>query len=182
MMNLILDDAKSRMNKALDSFKTQLDSVRSGRANPNLLNGLEVDYYGSPTPINQLAGISVQEGRIIVIKPYDRSVLKGIEHAINTSNLNLPPQSDGTVIRLTVPALTGETRKALCKDVKKMAENAKVAVRNIRREANDDAKKEDSFTEDQQKQCQEKIQKLTDEMIKNIDDVAATKENDIMTV
>ena len=152
MMNLILDDAKSRMNKALDSFKTQLDSVRSGRANPNLLNGLEVDYYGSPTPINQLAGISVQEGRIIVIKPYDRSVLKGIEHAINTSNLNLPPQSDGTVIRLTVPALTGETRKALCKDVKKMAENAKVAVRNIRREANDDAKKEDSFTEDQQKQ------------------------------
>ncbi|MBR5004959.1 MAG: ribosome recycling factor, partial [Erysipelotrichaceae bacterium] len=130
MMNLILDDAKTRMNKALDSFKTQLDSVRSGRANPNLLNGLEVDYYGSPTPINQLAGISVQEGRIIVIKPYDRSVLKGIEHAINTSNLNLPPQSDGTVIRLTVPALTGETRKALCKDVKKMAESAKVAVRN----------------------------------------------------
>ena len=182
MMNLILDDAKSRMNKALDSFKTQLDSVRSGRANPNLLNGLEVDYYGSPTPINQLAGISVQEGRIIVIKPYDRSVLKGIEHAINTSNLNLPPQSDGTVIRLTVPALTGETRKALCKDVKKMAESAKVAVRNIRREANDDAKKEGSFTEDQQKQCQEKIQKLTDEMIKKIDDVAAAKENDIMTV
>ena len=182
MMNLILDDAKTRMNKALDSFKTQLDSVRSGRANPNLLNGLEVDYYGSPTPINQLAGISVQEGRIIVIKPYDRSVLKGIEHAINTSNLNLPPQSDGTVIRLTVPALTGETRKALCKDVKKMAESAKVAVRNIRREANDDAKKEGSFTEDQQKQCQEKIQKLTDEMIKNIDDVAEAKENDIMTV
>ena len=182
MMNLILDDAKTRMNKALDSFKTQLDSVRSGRANPNLLNGLEVDYYGSPTPINQLAGISVQEGRIIVIKPYDRSVLKGIEHAINTSNLNLPPQSDGTVIRLTVPALTGETRKALCKDVKKMAENAKVVVRNIRREANDDAKKEGSFTEDQQKQCQEKIQKLTDEMIKKIDDVAAAKENDIMTV
>ena len=182
MMNLILDDAKTRMNKALDSFKTQLDSVRSGRANPNLLNGLEVDYYGSPTPINQLAGISVQEGRIIVIKPYDRSVLKGIEHAINTSNLNLPPQSDGTVIRLTVPALTGETRKALCKDVKKMAEAAKVAVRNIRREANDDAKKEDSFTEDPQKQCQEKIQKLTDEMIKKIDDVAAAKENDIMTV
>ena len=182
MMNLILDDAKTRMNKALDSFKTQLDSVRSGRANPNLLNGLEVDYYGSPTPINQLAGISVQEGRIIVIKPYDRSVLKGIEHAINTSNLNLPPQSDGTVIRLTVPALTGETRKALCKEVKKMAESAKVAVRNIRREANDDAKKEGSFTEDQQKQCQEKIQKLTDEMIKKIDDVAAAKENDIMTV
>lgn len=182
MMNLILDDAKTRMNKALDSFKTQLDTVRSGRANPNLLNGLEVDYYGSPTPINQLAGISVQEGRIIVIKPYDRSVLKGIEHAINTSNLNLPPQSDGTVIRLTVPALTGETRKALCKDVKKMAESAKVAVRNIRREANDDAKKEGSFTEDQQKQCQEKIQKLTDEMIKKIDDVAAAKENDIMTV
>lgn len=182
MMKLILDDAKTRMNKALDSFKTQLDTVRSGRANPNLLNGLEVDYYGSPTPINQLAGISVQEGRIIVIKPYDRSVLKGIEHAINTSNLHLPPQSDGTVIRLTVPALTGETRKALCKDVKKMAENAKVAVRNIRREANDDAKNEDSFTEDQQKQCQEKIQKLTDEMIKKIDEVATAKENDIMTV
>ena len=119
MMNLILDDTKSRMNKAVDSLKTSLDTVRSGRANANLLNGLEVDYYGSPTPINQLAGISIQEGRIIVIKPYDRSVLKGIEHAINTSNLHLPPQSDGTVIRLTVPALTEETRRNLCKDVKK---------------------------------------------------------------
>ena len=173
---------EDKMEKTLNNLLEEYAGIRAGRANPHVLDKIKVDYYGSPTPINQLAGISVQEGRIIVIKPYDKSVLKGIEHAINTSNLNLPPQSDGTVIRLTVPALTGETRKALCKDVKKMAENAKVAVRNIRREANDDAKKEDSFTEDQQKQCQEKIQKLTDDMIKKIDEVAAAKENDIMTV
>ena len=170
-MNLILEETKERMEKSVASFEGSLDSVRSGRANANLLNGIEVDYYGSPMPINQLASLTVQEGRTIVIKPFDMGSLKYIEKAINKSDLGLPPQNDCKVIRVTVPALTEETRRNLCKDVSKMAENAKVSVRNIRRDANDQAKKEESLTEDQEKQCLEKIQKLTDEMIKKIDHV-----------
>lgn len=182
MMNLILDETKEKMEKALKSFEGSLDSVRSGRANTNLLNGIEVDYYGSATPINQIASISVQEGRCLVIKPFDLSCLKDIEKAINKSSLGLPPQNDGKVIRVTVPALTGDTRKALCKEVSKKAEEAKVALRNIRRDGNDQAKKEESLTEDQQKQCLDKIQKLTDDFVKKIDQLASEKEKDIMTV
>lgn len=182
MMNLILDDTKSKMSKAIESLSTTLQTIRSGRANANILNGIEVDYYGSMTPINQIAGINIQEGRIIVIKPYDKSALRGIEVAINTSHLGLPPQNDGEVIRITIPSLTEETRKELCKEVKKHAENSKVAVRNIRRDANEAAKKEDSFTEDAEKDCIDKIQKLTDEYVKKIDEVAAEKEKEIMTV
>ena len=182
MMNLILDETREKMEKALKAFGNSLDSVRTGRANANLLNGIEVDYYGSPTPINQIASISVQEGRSLVIKPFDSSSLKDIEKAINKSSLGLPPQNDGKVVRITVPALTGDTRKALCKEVSKKAEEAKVALRNIRRDGNDQAKKEDSLTEDQQKQCLDKIQKLTDEFVKKVDQIAADKEKDIMTV
>lgn len=182
MMNLILDETRSKMEKALQAFSNSLDSVRTGRANTNLLNGIEVDYYGSPTPINQIASISVQEGRTLVIKPFDSSSLKDIEKAINASSLGLPPQNDGTVIRVSVPSLTEESRKSLCKDVSKHAENAKVALRNIRRDSNDQAKKEDSLTEDQEKQCLDKIQKLTDEFVKKVDQVALDKEKEIMTV
>ncbi len=182
MMTLILDDTKDKMSKAIESLSANLNTLRSGRANANLLNGIEIDYYGEMTPISQMASISIQEGRIIVIKPFDKSVLKGIEHAINVSNLGLPPNSDGTMIRLTIPALTGETRKSLCKDVKKFAEASKVAIRNVRRDANDDAKKEESFTEDVEKNCLEKIQKLTDESIVMIDQIADAKEKEIMTV
>ena len=176
---------ETKMEKTLDALLSEYSTIRAGRANPHVLDKIRVDYYGSPTPINQLAGISVQEGRIIVIKPYDKSVLKGIEHAINTSNLNLPPQSDGTVIRLTVPALTGETRKALCKDVKKMAENAKVAVRNIRREANDltkKNKKDGIMTEDEVKSSDKAVQDLTDKYIKSVDVVSAKKEKELMEI
>ena len=182
MMNLILDDTKDRMTKAIDSYKNHLDSLRSGRANANILNGIEIDYYGSMTPINQMASVSIQEGRIIVVKPYDNSVLKAIEHAINASTLGLPPQSDGTTIRITIPALTGETRKELCKDVKKQGEASKVAIRNIRRDSNEDAKKEESFTEDVEKSCMDKIQKLTDESIMLIEQIGDAKEKEIMTV
>ncbi len=182
MMNLILDETKEKMSKAIDSFQHSLDTIRTGRANTTLVNGIDVDYYGSPTPINQIASLSVVEGRTLVIKPFDSSSLKDIEKAINASNLGLPVQNDGTVIRLSVPALTGETRKQLCKDVSKLAEGAKVAIRNVRRDANDQAKKEDSFTEDMQKQCTEKIQKCTDDFVKQIDQLADQKEKDIMTV
>ncbi len=182
MMNLILDETKEKMEKALNSFKSSLDTIRTGRANANLLNSVEVDYYGSMMPVNQIASISVQEGRTLVIKPFDSSSLKDIEKAINKSNLGLPPQNDGTVIRLSVPSLTEESRRNLCKEVSKLAENAKVALRNIRRDSNDQAKKEDSLTEDQEKQCLEKIQKLTDEYVKKVDQIAAEKEKDIMTV
>lgn len=182
MMNLILEETKEKMEKALSSFKSTLDTVRTGRANANLLNGIDVDYYGSPTPLNQIASISVQEGRTLVIKPFDASSIKDIEKAINKSSLGLPPQNDGRLIRVTVPALTEETRRQMCKEVSKLSENAKVALRNIRRDSNDQAKKEESLTEDQQKQCLEKIQKVTDEYVKKVDQIADEKEKDIMTV
>ncbi len=182
MMNLILDETREKMEKALVALNNSLDTVRTGRANTNLVSGVEVDYYGSPTPLNQIASISVQEGKIIVIKPFDASSLKNIEKAINASNLGLPPQSDGTVIRLSMPALTGETRKALCKDVDKYAENAKVAIRNVRRDANETAKKEESLSEDLEKQCLEKIQKCTDEFVKKVDELSDAKQKEIMTI
>ena len=147
-----------------------------------MLDHVEVDYYGSPTPVNQIASISVVEGRTLVIKPYDSSSLKNIEKACNEADLGIAPQNDGTVIRLTVPALTEETRKEMCKKVSKYAEEAKVQIRNLRRDGNDAAKKDDTLTEDMEKDCLDKIQKLTDEFIKKIDDIAANKEKEVMTI
>lgn len=177
-----IKNIEERMEKAIENFKTSLDKVRTGRANPTILNGIEVDYYGSPTPINQIASVSVQEGKTIVIKPYDANSLKDIERAINTSNLGLPPQNDGSVIRITVPALTEETRKGYCKEVSKMAEEAKVAVRNIRRDGNDEVKKDKTIPEDLAKDLQDKIQKATDKFIKLIDEVGKQKEDEIMKI
>ncbi|MBQ3419652.1 MAG: ribosome recycling factor [Erysipelotrichaceae bacterium] len=177
-----IKNIEARMEKAIENFKTGLDKVRTGRANPTILNGIEVDYYGSPTPINQIASVSVQEGKTIVIKPYDASSLKDIERAINTSNLGLPPQNDGSVIRITVPALTEETRKGYCKEVSKMAEEAKVAIRNIRRDGNDEVKKDKTIPEDLAKDLQDKIQKATDKFIKLIDEVGKQKEDEIMKI
>lgn len=181
MLNLILDETKEKMNKTIDSFKNDLSTVRAGRANPNMLDRVMVDYWGTPTPINQTSGISVVEGRQLVIKPYDKSILKDIERAIFEANLGLTPQNDGQVIRITVPPLTEDRRKEYVKQVKKYAEEAKVAIRNIRRSANDDAQNAD-LPEDQEKQAKEKIQKLTDEFIKKIDQIAKEKEQDLMTV
>lgn len=182
MDNNFVSNAKERMTKATNAFEENLKKVRTGRANPNMLDTIMVDYYGSPTPINQLASVSVQEGKTIVIKPFDPHCVKDVERAINTSDLGLPPQNGGDVIRLTVPALTEETRKGFCKDVDKMAEEAKVNIRNIRRDVNDDVKKDKTIPEDLSKSYLEDIQKATDETIKKIEKIAADKQKEIMTL
>lgn len=181
MLNLILDDTKERMNKTIESFKNDLATVRTGRANPNMLDRVMVDYWGTMTPINQTSGISVVEGRQLVIKPYDKSILKDIERAIYESNLGLTPQNDGELIRINVPLLTEERRKEYVKQAKKYAEQAKVALRNVRRSANDDAQDAD-LPEDQLKNAKEKIQKLTDEYVKKIDQLTKEKEDELMKV
>lgn len=181
MINMILDDASERMTKAIDSYKRDLATVRTGRANPAMLDRVMVNYYGSPTPVNQIAGISVVEGRQLVIKPYDRSSLKDIERGIYEADLGLTPQNDGEIIRINVPALTEERRKEFVKNVWKYAEHAKVAVRNIRRDANDEIKKCDG-SEDEIKDGQNRVQKLTDKFVKQIDEIGKAKEKDIMTV
>ena len=173
---------EEKMQKAIENFEHNLIKIRTGRANPNMLEGILVDYYGSPTPINQIASVAVQEGKTLCIKPYDASSLKDIERAINQSKLNLPPQNDGSCIRITVPALTEETRKTFCKDIYKMAEEAKVAVRNIRRDANDEVKKDKTIPEDTAKNLQEDVQKSTDKFIANIDTIAKAKEKEVMTI
>lgn len=182
MIELIIEELIERMEKAIESYQRELATVRTGRANPQMLDRIQVDYYGSPTPINQMASISVQEGRQLVIKPYDASSIKNIEHAILESDLGLNPQSDGNLIRLNVPALTEERRKEYAKLVWKYAEQSKVAVRNIRRDANDQVKKLNDISEDEKKRAQEKIQKETDSFIKKIDEIGKAKEKDILTV
>lgn len=181
MIDLILEDASERMKKAIEAFQRDLATIRTGRANPNMLDRVMVDYYGSPTPVNQIAGISVVEGRQLVIKPYDKSSIKDIEHAIYEAGLGLTPQNDGELIRITVPALTEERRREFAKNVWKFAEHAKVSIRNIRRDANDEIKKTDA-REDEVKDGQERAQKLTDKFVKEIDEIAKNKEKDIMTV
>ena len=174
--------AKEKMDKAIEAFKANLSKVRTGRANPNMLDGIMVDYYGSPTPINQLASVSIQEGKTIAIKPFDRNVVKDVERAINTSDLGLPVQNGGDILRVTVPALTEETRKGFCKDVDKMAEEAKVQIRNIRRDVNEEIKKDKTIPEDISKSFLEDIQKTTDDFIKNIETLAKEKAEEIMTL
>ena len=182
MDNQFLTEANDLMNKAVLNFQENLKKVRTGRANPNMLDRIMVDYYGSPTPINQIASIVVQEGKTIVIKPFDRNSVKDIEKAINTSDLGLPPQNGGDVIRVTVPSLTEETRKGFCKDVDKMAEEAKVVARNARRDVNDKIKKDKTIPEDLSKSYLEDVQKATDKVIENIDKIAADKKKEIMTI
>lgn len=181
MINMILDDAQERMEKAIDSYQRDLATVRTGRANPAMLDRVMVDYYGSPTPVNQIAGISVVEGRQLLIKPYDKSSIRDIERGVYEAELGLTPQNDGDVIRINVPPLTEERRKEFVKNVWKFAEHAKVAVRNIRRDANEEIKKCDG-SEDAIKDGQNKVQKLTDKFVKQIDEIGKEKEKDIMTV
>ncbi len=178
----IVDSSKEKMQKAVDHLKEDLNTIRTGMANANMLDRVNVDYYGSPTPLKQIASISVQEGRTLVIKPYDPSSLKDIEKACNKADLGIAPQNDGSVIRLTVPQLTGETRKEMAKKVGKFAEEAKVAVRNIRRDANSVIKKDDTMDEDVQKDAENEIQKLTDSFIKEIEKVAQKKTDEVMKV
>ena len=179
------NNVTEKMNKTISVFKENLSEVRAGRANPNILNKITVDYYGVPTPINQMAGISVPEPRMILIQPWDVSVLKEIEKAINLAEIGINPNNDGKVIRLVFPELTEERRKELVKQIRKMAEESKVAIRAISRDAIDVAKteqKNSEITEDELKQAEEKIQKITDTKVSEIDQILEAKEKEIMTV
>ena len=181
----ILAQAKDKMDKSINALQNNLQTIRAGRANPKLLDRIMVDYYGTPTPLNQIGNVTVPEARMMVIKPWEKTMLKAIEKAIQTSDLGLNPNNDGEVIRLIFPELNAERRKDLTKQVKKHAEEAKVAVRSIRRDAIEQVKKlkKDSLiTEDDQRKAEEDAQKLTDKATKNIDDVAAAKEKEIMEV
>ena len=176
---------KERMEKSIGAYTEKLGEIRAGRANPAILNKIKIDYYGTPTPINQVAGISVPEARLIVIQPWDMSVLKEIERAILASDIGITPNNDGKVIRLAFPELNEERRKDLVKDIRKMGEEAKVAVRNSRRDGIDEARrkqKDSEITEDELKQAEDQIQKITDKMTDKIDEITANKEKEIMTV
>lgn len=179
------NEIEERMKKSISVFEENLSEIRAGRANPAILNKIMVDYYGVPTPINQVAGVSVPEARMIVIQPWDASVLKDIERAILASDIGLNPNNDGKVIRLAFPELNEERRKEIVKDIKKMAEEAKVAVRAIRRDGIDKAKelqKESTITEDELKKAEEQIQKMTDKKIDEIDVILDKKEKEIMSI
>lgn len=176
---------EEKMKKTLDVLVSDYSTIRAGRANPHVLDKIKVDYYGTPTPIQQVGNINVPEARMIVIQPWEKSLLKAIEKAILTSDLGINPTNDGNVIRLVFPELTEERRKDLSKEIKKKGDNAKVAVRNIRRDANDAFKKMEKsgeMSEDDRKLGEEKIQKLTDKMIEKIDAAIETKTKEIMTV
>ena len=176
---------EEKMNKTISVFEENLSEIRAGRANPAILNKVKVDYYGVPTPISQVAGISVPEARLIIIQPWDASVLKDIEKAILASDIGINPNNDGKVIRLAFPELNEERRKELVKDVKKMAEDTKVAIRTIRRDGIDEAKKkqkDSEITEDELKNAENQIQKITDKKIEEIDNILANKEKEILSI
>ena len=176
---------EEKMDKTISVLSENLSEVRAGRANPAILNKIKINYYGTPTPINQVAGISVPEARLIVIQPWDASILKEIEKEIIKAEIGINPNNDGKVIRLAFPELNEERRKELVKEVRKMAEEAKVSIRAVRREGIDEAKamqKESSITEDELKSAEDQIQKITDKKIAEIDQITATKEKDIMSV
>lgn len=185
MINDILTDSEDRMKKTIDHLLGDFASLRAGRANPAMLDKILVNYYGEPTPINQLANINVPEARLLVIQPWDKGSITDIEKAIMKSDLGITPSNDGNVIRIAIPQLTEERRKDVVKVVKKRAEEAKVAIRNIRREANDLIKaseKDKLVSEDESKKGLESIQKVTDKSIKDVDSVLAVKEKDIMEI
>ena len=181
----ILDIATDKMNKTISVMKQEYNSLRAGRANPQALDRIMVDYYGTPTPINQVGNISVPEPRMLIIALWDTKMIPAVEKAIQKSDLGINPANDGKVIRLIFPELTEERRKELAKVIRKKAEESKVAVRSIRRDAMEDIKKQKKdnlLTEDDQKKLEEKVQKLTDEKVKEIDTIAQAKEKEIMSV
>lgn len=185
MPNAVMNTATEKMDNAIGGFTRNLASIRAGRANASLLDRITVDYYGAPTPINQMAGISIPEARLLAIQPYDKTILGEIEKAILKSDIGITPSNDGTIIRLAIPALTEERRKEIVKTVKKEAEESKVVIRNIRRDANEEFKKlekNSEITEDELHRNGEEIQKLTDSYIKQIDNIAKNKEDEIMEV
>ena len=184
-MKEVLNTANDKMEKTLKVLSSDFAAIRAGRANPAVLDRITVDYYGTQTPINQMAAVSVQDARVLVIQPWDKTSLKAIEKAIQASDLGINPANDGSVIRLTFPQLTEERRKDLCKEIKKRGEDAKVAVRSIRRDANDkvkNMKKEGELTEDDVKVFDKDIQKLTDKFTDLIDSEVSVKEKEILSI
>ena len=184
-MKLDTKEYEVKMTKSLSSYKENLSTIRAGRATPDVLKKIEVDYYGSPTAINSIAEVKVTDARTLTITAWDKSAMKGIEKAILTSDLGINPQNDGSCIRLTFPPMTEERRRELSKQIAKMGEDAKVAIRNIRRDANDKVKalkKNSEMTEDEAKSSDKTVQDLTDKYIKEIDRISADKTKDIMTV
>ncbi|NLY38995.1 MAG: ribosome recycling factor [Firmicutes bacterium] len=185
MFEEIYSEAEERMNKVIAAFQRELAGIRAGRASPALMDRIEVNYYDTLTPLKQLASIAAPEPRLLVIQPWDRSSIPEIEKAILKSDLGLTPTNDGTVIRLSIPQLTEERRRELVKLVRKKAEESKVGIRNIRRDANEEIKqleKTGDLSEDERRRCQDEIQELTDEKIKEIDAVLELKENEIMEI
>lgn len=183
MLDEIFEDLKERMDKTISALERDLKKVRTGRASAALLDGIRVDYYGAPTPLNQMASISVPEARLLLIQAWDPQVLGDIEKAILKSELGLTPMNDGKVIRISIPPLSEERRKDLVRVVRKMAEENKVAIRNIRRDANDmlkDLKKEKEISEDDQFRAQDEVQKITDGFIKKVDETIEVKEKEIL--
>jgi len=183
MINEIFVDIKNRMNKAVDHYRHEISTIRTGRASANILDGVKVDYYGTPTPLNNIAHVTVPEGQLIVIQPFDPGSLEFIEKAIMSSDVGLTPNNDGTVIRLNIPSLTEERRKELVKLVHKIIEEGRVAVRNIRRDANDLLKKserDNDLSEDNLRRATDNIQEMTDEYIKSLNQIQEAKEKDIL--
>jgi ribosome recycling factor len=180
-----IQDAKTRMHKAVDSLRQELNSIRTGRASPGLVEHLRVDYYGTPTPMNQLATISTPDARLIVIQPYDRGSMGAIEKSIQRSDLGLTPTNDGTVIRLAIPPLTEDRRKELAKHVRKRVEDARVAVRNVRRDCHDHIRKlehDHTISQDDLHRSETELQRVTDEQIKEVDKVGEAKEQDLLAI
>ncbi|WP_294919339.1 ribosome recycling factor [uncultured Lactobacillus sp.] len=182
MNNDAIKKAQDNMNKSITVFEKNLGSIRAGVANAALLEGVKVDYYGAPTPLTQMSSVTIPEPRVLLITPYDKSSLDDIEHALLASNLGLTPANDGKVIRLVIPQLTGERRQEIAKEVNKMAEESKIAIRNVRRDAMNSLKKQqkdDEITEDEQRNLEKKVQKVTDDATKRIDKIAEEKRKEI---
>ena len=185
MAGAIMTEAKEKMKKAAQNLQRELGQIRAGRANASLLDRITVNYYGAPTPLNQMASIQIPEARVLMITPFDKSILQDVEKAIMASDIGISPTNDGNVIRLVIPQLTEERRKELAKDVKKEAENAKIAIRNIRRDAIDEYKKQQKngdITEDDLRGLEKDVQTLTDNSIKEVDKIAADKEKELLEV
>ncbi|MFR3684928.1 MAG: ribosome recycling factor [Enterococcus sp.] len=185
MADAVMNEAKDKMKKAQEALQRQLGQIRAGRANASLLDRISVDYYGVPTPVNQMASITIPEARVLMVTPFDKNMINDVEKAILASDIGLNPANDGNVIRLVIPQLTEERRKELAKEVKKESEGAKIAVRNIRRDAMDEYKKQQKngdLTEDDLRNMEKDIQALTDDNIKAIDGIVAEKEKELLEV
>ncbi|MGN0467257.1 MAG: ribosome recycling factor [Acutalibacteraceae bacterium] len=184
-MKTVYEFARTKMDKTINALKSEYAAIRAGRANPQVLDKISVDYYGTPTPVGQLATIAVAEARVLTIQPWDKSVLKEIEKAIQASDIGINPQNDGNILRLTFPPLTEDRRKELAKDIQKTAENSKVAIRSIRRDAIEKLKamkKNSEITEDDLKDGEKEVQKITDGYIKDIETIADAKEKEILSI